>query len=133
MRGTNGPRFRVNRGPGGANLAEMVLVVNNRPPSGTAEGVDPGREPEPPGWRGELRRNWRPRTHSGARDEALGFREPGPDREHQPMQIVAGQITVAEFDSMINLRPGQGNRSRSVDDPATRSAIEALVVHVVVP
>lgn len=36
-----------------------------------------------------------------------------------------------EFDSMINLRPSFGNRSRGVDDPETRSAIAALVVRVV--
>jgi hypothetical protein len=28
---------------------------------------------------------------------------------------------------MIDIRPGQGNRSRSVDDPATRAAIVAIV------
>ena len=32
-----------------------------------------------------------------------------------------------EFDSMINLRPSSGNRSRGVDDPATREKIAALV------
>jgi hypothetical protein len=32
-----------------------------------------------------------------------------------------------EFDSMINLRPSFGNRSRAVDDPATREAIAALL------
>ena len=32
-----------------------------------------------------------------------------------------------EFDSMINLRPSFGNRSRGVDDPATRDAIAGLV------
>ncbi len=32
-----------------------------------------------------------------------------------------------EFDSMVNLRPAQGNRSRGVDDDATRSAIRRLV------
>lgn len=36
-----------------------------------------------------------------------------------------------EFDSMINLRPSSGNRSRGVDDPATRAAIAALVSRVV--
>ena len=36
-----------------------------------------------------------------------------------------------EFDSMINLRPSVGNRSRSVDDPATRAAIAGLVARVV--
>jgi hypothetical protein len=36
-----------------------------------------------------------------------------------------------EFDSMINLRPSFGNRSRGVDDPATRSAIADLVQRLV--
>ena len=36
-----------------------------------------------------------------------------------------------EFDSMINLRPSQGNPSRGVDDPATRAAIRALVNRLV--
>lgn len=36
-----------------------------------------------------------------------------------------------EFDSMINLRPSFGNRSRGVDDPATRAAIAAFIEQVV--
>ena len=32
-----------------------------------------------------------------------------------------------EFDSLINIRPGQGNRSRDVEDPAVRKAIADLV------
>jgi hypothetical protein len=36
-----------------------------------------------------------------------------------------------EFDSMINLRPSFGNRSRGVDDPATRDAIRTLVESLV--
>ncbi|HKV99061.1 MAG TPA: DUF5674 family protein [Vicinamibacterales bacterium] len=32
-----------------------------------------------------------------------------------------------EFDSMINLRPSCGNRSRGVDDAGTRAAIAALI------
>jgi hypothetical protein len=36
-----------------------------------------------------------------------------------------------EFDSMINLRPSFGNRSRGVDDAATREAIAALVAALV--
>ena len=39
---------------------------------------------------------------------------------------VAGERWI-EFDSMINLRPSQGNRSRGVEDPGTRERI----VHVV--
>jgi hypothetical protein len=36
-----------------------------------------------------------------------------------------------ELDSMINLRPSQGNRSRGVDDASTRGAIAALVDRLV--
>jgi hypothetical protein len=36
-----------------------------------------------------------------------------------------------EFDSVINLRPSFGNRSRGVDDPVTRAAIAGLVGRVV--
>ena len=36
-----------------------------------------------------------------------------------------------EFDSMINLRPSFGNRSRGVDDPAVREAITGLVHRLV--
>ncbi len=32
-----------------------------------------------------------------------------------------------EFDSMINLRPSQGNRSRGVDNPEIRQKIKAIV------
>ena len=32
-----------------------------------------------------------------------------------------------EFDSMINIRPSQGNRSRGVDDEETRARIRVLV------
>jgi hypothetical protein len=36
-----------------------------------------------------------------------------------------------EFDSMINLRPSFGNRSRGVDDASTRDAITQLVGRLV--
>lgn len=36
-----------------------------------------------------------------------------------------------EFDSMINLRPSFGNRTRGVDEAATRAAITALVAALV--
>ena len=32
-----------------------------------------------------------------------------------------------EFDSMINIRPGQGNRSRSIEDPKIRNIIIGVV------
>jgi hypothetical protein len=37
-----------------------------------------------------------------------------------------------EFDSMINVRPGQGNRSRGVEDAGIRRRIEDLVRELVV-
>ena len=37
------------------------------------------------------------------------------------------EVDWLEFDSMINLRPSLGNRSRGVDDPAMRERIAALV------
>ena len=37
-----------------------------------------------------------------------------------------------EFDSMINLRPSQGNRSRGVDDAAVQQQIRDLVERLVV-
>ena len=38
-----------------------------------------------------------------------------------------GQPGWLEFDSMINVRPAQGNRSRGVDDPGTRRRIADVV------
>ncbi len=48
-----------------------------------------------------------------------------PDRHGSP--------DFVEFDSMINIRPSQGNRSRSVDDPATRARINEIVERLVRP
>ncbi|HEX9551239.1 MAG TPA: DUF5674 family protein [Candidatus Limnocylindrales bacterium] len=44
-----------------------------------------------------------------------------------------GTAGFLEFDSMINLRPGPGNRTRSVEDPAIRAAIADLVARIVAP
>lgn len=44
-----------------------------------------------------------------------------------------GTDAFVEFDSMINLRPAQKNRSRSVEDPALRERIERLVDRLVQP
>jgi hypothetical protein len=43
----------------------------------------------------------------------------------------AGEDWV-EFDSMINLRPSQGNRSRGVEDPQCRQRIREIVGRLVV-
>lgn len=37
-----------------------------------------------------------------------------------------------EYDSMINVRPSQGNRSRGVDDPGLRGRIREIVESLVV-
>ena len=36
-----------------------------------------------------------------------------------------------EFDSMINIRPSQGNRSRSVEDPVLRQQIVKVVTGLI--
>ena len=60
----------------------------------------------------------------GARQEDLWSINRYPD---EPMP------DFVEFDSMINVRPGQHNRSRSVDDPDRRRAILALVERLIEP
>ena len=42
-----------------------------------------------------------------------------------------GEEDFIEFDSMINIRPAQGNRSRSVEDDAVQEAIREIVAEVV--
>jgi hypothetical protein len=44
-----------------------------------------------------------------------------------------GTDAFVEFDSMINLRPAQGSRSRSVEDPALGASIERIVNQLVQP
>lgn len=44
-----------------------------------------------------------------------------------------GTSEFIEYDSMINVRPGQGNRSRSVDDDTIRDAIARVVDRLVRP
>lgn len=44
-----------------------------------------------------------------------------------------GDPAWLEFDSMINLRPGQGNRTRSVDDEAIRAKITDVIGRMVLP
>ena len=39
-----------------------------------------------------------------------------------------GTDSFVEFDSMINIRPWQNNRSRNVDDHALRETITAIVI-----
>ncbi len=47
-----------------------------------------------------------------------------------PSRATAERI---EFDSMINVRPAQGNRSRGVDDPEVQRRIREVVARLVRP
>lgn len=47
-----------------------------------------------------------------------------------PIEIVSAAFV--EFDSMINVRPGQGNRSRGVDDAAVQRQIQEIVTRLVI-
>ena len=40
---------------------------------------------------------------------------------------------LIEFDSMINVRPAQNNRSRGVEDPSVRRQIEDIVGRLIAP
>ena len=40
---------------------------------------------------------------------------------------------LVEFDSMINVRPSQGNRSRAVEDPALQERIRNVVRRLITP
>ena len=42
-----------------------------------------------------------------------------------------GDEDFVEFDSMINIRPAQGNRSRSVEDESSRNLIVEIVEEIV--
>ena len=44
----------------------------------------------------------------------------------------APAAAFVEFDSMINVRPSRGNRSRAVDDPAIQERIRDIVGRLVV-
>ena len=41
------------------------------------------------------------------------------------------EAEMIEFDSMVNLKPTYGNRSRSVEDPAVQAKIRAVVAKIV--
>ena len=42
-----------------------------------------------------------------------------------------GTEDFIEFDSMINIRPAQNNRSRSIEDPVIQKAIRDIIAEVV--
>ena len=44
-----------------------------------------------------------------------------------------GTTDFIEFDSVINIRPSQGNRSRSVDNPTVQARVRSVVDRLVTP
>ena|SRR3990167_22056 len=70
-------------------------------------------------------------------DEELMLLEHGSDQKNlwginiYPDNI--GRDTWIEFDSMINLRPSWGNKSRGVEDPQIRERIIEIVTKLVQP
>lgn len=63
-------------------------------------------------------------------DEEAALMEDGSRQEHLwGINLYPAESTEAwiEFDSMINVRPSQGNRSRSVDDESLRARIRRVV------
>lgn len=63
-------------------------------------------------------------------DEEAALMEDGSRQEHLwGINLYPAESTEAwiEFDSMINVRPSQRNRSRSVDDESLRARIRSVV------
>lgn len=69
-------------------------------------------------------------------DEEAALLEDGSKQEHLWGINLYPQKTsedLIEFDSMINVRPSQNNRSRGVDDPAIRMRIAQVVKNLIHP
>lgn len=67
-------------------------------------------------------------------DEEAALLNDGSNQRHLwGINIYPGETSESwiEFDSMINVRPGQGNRSRDVEDEATREEIRRIVQSLV--
>jgi hypothetical protein len=70
-----------------------------------------------------------------ADEEVLLTEKEGSKREHTwginlyPKK--SGEEWI-EFDSMMNIKPALGNRSRGVDDPATRARIKEIVRNLII-
>jgi len=64
-----------------------------------------------------------------ADEEALLLEEGSRQEDLWGINLYAGKPSDEwiEFDSLINVRPSQGNRSRGVEDPAIRAKIVEIV------
>ena len=70
-----------------------------------------------------------------ADDEAALLADGSRQRDLWGINLYPGEAGSdwIEFDSMINLRPSQGNRSRGVDDEQIRARIREVVESLVTP
>ena len=71
-----------------------------------------------------------------ADEEALLLEHGSRQRDLWGINLYPGEFGTAafiEFDSMINIRPSQNNRTRSVDDPQARQAVMSVVSRLVKP
>jgi hypothetical protein len=71
-----------------------------------------------------------------ADEEALLLEHGSRQRDLWGINLYPGEFGSAafiEFDSMINIRPSQNNRTRSVDDPQARQAVISVVSRLVKP
>ncbi|MGE3167147.1 MAG: DUF5674 family protein [Planctomycetota bacterium] len=67
--------------------------------------------------------------------EHLTLEDGSSQRDLWGLNLYPGETSEEwiEFDSMINLRPAQGNRTRGVDDPALRARIREVVQSLITP
>ena len=70
-----------------------------------------------------------------ADEEALLLQDGGDQAQLWGINLYPDRPTseLVEFDSMINVRPSQGNRSRGVEDAEVRRRIQEIVGRLVVP
>jgi len=70
-----------------------------------------------------------------ADEEALLLDDGARQADLWGINLYPGRATgeLIEFDSMINVRPSQSNRSRGVEDPSVRRQIKAVVGRLVAP
>jgi Protein of unknown function (DUF5674) len=70
-----------------------------------------------------------------ADEEALLLEDGARQADLWGINLYPGRATgeLIEFDSMINVRPSQNNRSRGVEDPSVRRQIEDVVGRLIAP
>jgi len=70
-----------------------------------------------------------------ADEEAVLLQEGSQQTDLWGVNLYVDQVgdDLIEFDSMINVRPSQGNRSRGVEDPAVQRLIRDIVGRLVGP